>query len=194
MSNRGGGSDLWQQRLATDGTPEGDPSPVTVGVGMRDAVFSPDGRKLAYSRGRPVANVWRVPILPDREAGWEDAEQLTVDEAYSRRSGCSRMANDSIISSDWGGGADLWMATVGGRDKVQLTTDRGPDQAAQVSPDGRHIAFHSYRRNNYDIWVTIPPRRRAGASSDQLFDDPRCSRRGRPTVDSWPSTRNGITP
>ena len=153
VSNRGGGPDLWQQRLTAGGTPAGDPSPVTVGVGMRDAVFSPDGRKLAYSRGRPVANVWRVPIVPDREAGWGDAEQLTFDEAYVTTIELLPDGDRLIISSDRGGGVDLWMTTVGGRDMVQLTTDRGPDQAPHVSPDGQHIAFHSYRRGNYDIWV-----------------------------------------
>ena len=73
------------------------------------------------------------------------------------------------LSSDRGGGADLWMATVGGREMVQLTTDREPDQAAQVSPDGRHIAFHSYRRSNYDIWV-LPL---DGGPAHQVTSDPR---------------------
>ena len=35
----------------------------------------------AEERSHAVANVWRVPILGDREAGWEDAEQVTFDEA-----------------------------------------------------------------------------------------------------------------
>ena len=29
--------------------------------------FSPDGTKLAYSKGRLVGNVWRVPILRERQ-------------------------------------------------------------------------------------------------------------------------------
>jgi serine/threonine protein kinase len=77
LSNRGGSMDLWQQPIATDGQPEGEPAAVTVGIGMQQAVFAADGRKLAYSKGRPVANVFRVPILEDREAVWGDAEQLT---------------------------------------------------------------------------------------------------------------------
>ena len=40
-----------------------------------------DGTKLAYSRGGLVSNLWRVPIFSDRPAKWEDAEQLTFDEA-----------------------------------------------------------------------------------------------------------------
>ena len=74
--------DLWMPRMGPDAEPMDSPQPVTVGIGMRHAIFSPDGTKLAYSQGRRVANVWRVPILEDRPATWADAEQLTFDEAY----------------------------------------------------------------------------------------------------------------
>jgi Tol biopolymer transport system component len=83
VSNRGGIMDLWQQRVRDDGTPDGLPRAVTVGVGMQHAAFSPDGKKLAYSRGRRMSNLYRVPILEDRRATWADAEQLTFDEARS---------------------------------------------------------------------------------------------------------------
>ena len=46
---------------------------------MQQAAFTLDGRKVAYSKGRPIANVWRVPIPEGREAVWADAEQLTFD-------------------------------------------------------------------------------------------------------------------
>lgn len=45
------------------------------------AAFSPDGTKLAYSDGRRVANLWRVPILTEGPSTWDDAEQLTFDQA-----------------------------------------------------------------------------------------------------------------
>ena len=70
------------QRLSEDAIPEGPPLALTVGIGMRTAAFSPDETKLAYLKGRWVANVWRVPILTDRVATWDDAQQLTFDEAY----------------------------------------------------------------------------------------------------------------
>ena len=82
LSNRGGSVDLWQQRITEEGLPDGEACPLTVGVGMRAAALSADGRTLAYARGRPIANVWRVPIFKDREARWEDADQLTFDEAH----------------------------------------------------------------------------------------------------------------
>ena len=82
VSNRGGSMDLWQQAVADDGRPVGEPLAVTQGLGIRSAAFSPDGTRLAYSRGGRVANVWRVPILSDRPATWADAKQVTSEHAY----------------------------------------------------------------------------------------------------------------
>ncbi|MDA2931308.1 hypothetical protein MYX84_15420 [Acidobacteria bacterium AH-259-O06] len=81
VSNRGGTMDLWQQRMGDRGKPVGEAEPVTTGLVIHSAVFSSDGAKLAYSRGRPVANVWRVPIRTDRAATWGDARQITFDNA-----------------------------------------------------------------------------------------------------------------
>lgn len=67
VTNRGGGMDLWQQPLSAEGEPRGNAAAVTVGIGMQHAAFTRDGRKLVYSKGGAVANVWRVPILQDRD-------------------------------------------------------------------------------------------------------------------------------
>jgi Tol biopolymer transport system component len=153
ISNRGGTQDLWQQRLSADGVPEGDPLPLTVGVGMQWAALSSGGGKLAYSRGRRVANVWRVPIPTDGEAGWPDAEQLTFDEAFVESLDVHEDSGRLVISSDRGGSRDLWLTAPDGTDMRRLTTDRGPDTAPRFSPDGKRIAFHSSREGNLDIWV-----------------------------------------
>ena len=94
VSNRGGSLDLWQQRLAPTGctgrrTQRGHRR-------RRDAVGCAVAgrRKLAYSRRTSGRQRVARPHLRDREAGWEDAEQLTVDEAYvDDRSTSSRTAN-----------------------------------------------------------------------------------------------------
>ena len=78
VSNRGGSMDLWRQTVADDGTPEGDAIALTSGIGMSTAAFSPNGQKLAYTRGQRVANVFRVPIPTNRPSTWTDAERLTV--------------------------------------------------------------------------------------------------------------------
>jgi Tol biopolymer transport system component len=126
ISNRGGSMDLWRQRIE-DGKPVSDPQPLTIGVGITSAAFSPDGRKLAYSKGRVVANVWRVPILQDRPANWSDARQLTFDEAYIEMVDVSRDGERLVVSSDRAGNPDLWLLPAEGGPMQQLTTDLTPD-------------------------------------------------------------------
>ncbi|PYP99109.1 MAG: hypothetical protein DMF82_25845, partial [Acidobacteria bacterium] len=81
VSNRGGTMDLWLQRVRDDGT-AGTAARLTTGLEVFGAALSPDGRRLAYAKGRTVGNVWRVPIFADRPATWADAQQLTFDQAH----------------------------------------------------------------------------------------------------------------
>jgi Tol biopolymer transport system component len=153
VSNQGGSMDLWRQPIGSDGVPEGLAIPATTGVGMRNASFSPDGTKLAYSKGRTVANLWRVPILVDRRATWEVAQQLTFDEAYIEFVDVSPDGKRLLVSSDRAGNPDLWMLPANGGEMDQLTTAPTPDWAPQWSPDGEEIAFYAYQSGNRQIWV-----------------------------------------
>ena len=166
VSNRGGNMDLWLQRMGPDADPEDSPQPVTVGIGMRYAVFSPDGTKLAYSRGREVANLWRVPILEDRPATWADAQQLTFDEAFIEFVDVSPDGERLLVRSDRSGNADLWMLTRDSGELMQVTSDPALDSCPRWSPDGQDIAFHSYRTGNREIWV-MPV---SGGPARQLTD------------------------
>ena len=115
--------DLWLQGMGPDAEPEDSPQPVTVGIGMRHAVFSPDGTKLAYSRGREVANLWRVPILEDRPATWADAEQLTFDEALIEVVDVSPDGQRLLISSDRSGNPDVWIMDTESGEQIQQIED-----------------------------------------------------------------------
>ena len=168
VSNRGGEMDLWQQRFGSgrDG-PDGAPEQLTVGIGVRNAAFSEDGRKLVYSKGRRVANVWRVP-LGVRPAGWRDAEQLTFDQALIEFADVSPDGQSLVVSSDRTGNQDLWLLPADGGDLAQLTKERTPDWSPVWSPDGSAIAFYAYRGGNRDIWL-IPE---SGGAARQVTRDP----------------------
>ena len=153
VSNRGGNRDLWQQSLTADGEPQGVPQPITVGIDMRSAAFSPDGTQLAYSRGRQVANVWRVPIFSDRPATWKDATQLTFDQATVEFMDESPDGKWLAVNSDPRGNHDLWILPVEGGEMRQLTFDPTGEWRPSWSPDGKQIAFFAYRSGNRDIWV-----------------------------------------
>ncbi len=182
LSNRRGSFDLWQQSIAANGRPEGEPAAITVGIGIQHAAFTFDRRKLGYSKGGPVANVWRVPILNDREATWADAEQLTFDQAYISGLDLSPDGQHLLVSSDRGGNPDIWAMPIGGSAMRQVTTDPAPDLVPRVSPNGRQVAFYSYRSGNRDIWVTPLE----GGAAVQLTHDPEADMLG-----SWsPDGRN----
>ena len=167
VSNRGGTADLWQQRLRTDGDFIGSSEQLTTGIGMTDAYFSRDHSKLAYTRGRIVANVWRVPILNDRPATWEDAEQVTFDRARIQFADMSSDGKNLLLSSDRSGNVDIWLLPMDGGEWIQLTQHPTPDWSPSWSPDDTEFVFCSYRSGNRDIWVMPidggPPR--------QLTDD-----------------------
>ena len=109
VSNRGGSMDLWQQALSADGTPFGEALQVTQGLGIRSAAFSPGGRRLAYSKGGPITNVWRAPVFADRAATWADATPVTSERAYIEFVDVSPDGTQLALSSDRRGNQDLWL-------------------------------------------------------------------------------------
>ena len=170
VSNRGGGMDLWQQAVRTDGTPVGEPLSVTQGgLGITSAVFSPDGTKLAYARGGTVSNVWRVPIpVDDRPAAWADAERVTSERAFIEFVDVSPDGKQLAVSSDRRGNQDLWILPSTGGEMTPLTNDPTPDWNPRWSPDGSEIAFYAYRSGNRDLWV-MPS---SGGPARQLTSKP----------------------
>jgi Tol biopolymer transport system component len=150
-ANRVGASDLWRQRIE-GGTPAGDPQQVTAAVEVRHAALSADGARMAFSKGRWVANLWRVPILDDRPATWTDTEQVTFEQGFIEFVDVSRDGRRLLFSSDRAGNQDLWTMPVGG-EMTRVTADPAPDWAPRWSPDEGEIAFYSSRSGDREIWV-----------------------------------------
>ncbi|HLE72465.1 MAG TPA: hypothetical protein VJH87_22495, partial [Vicinamibacteria bacterium] len=155
VSNLGGSMDLWERPIDEQGMPQGAPKRITTGLEVRTAAFSPDGTRLAYSRGRREydSNIWRVPILRDRLATWADAEQLTFDNAFIQFFDVSPDGKRLVFSSDRAGNQDLWILPSEGGEMTQLTTHPTPDWNPRWSPDGTEIAFYAYRTGNREIWL-----------------------------------------
>jgi Tol biopolymer transport system component len=159
---------MWQQAMASDGSPVGEPLRVTQGLGIRSAAFSADGSRVAYTRGGRISNVWRVPVLPDRPATWADAVQVTSERAFIEFVDVSPDGAQLALSSDRRGNQDLWLMSTSGGDMTAITADPTPDWAPRWSPSGSEIAFYSYRSGNRDVWV-IPAR---GGPARQLTAHP----------------------
>ena len=153
VSNRGGSEDLWVQELSEGAQPKGDPEAVTTGLGIRSASLNMDGTKVAYSKGSRFANIWRVPIFPDRAATWSDAEQLTFDQAHVRFLDVSPDGRRLAFNSNRSGVLDLWTLPAEGGEIQPLTNDPTPDWNPVWSPDGKEIVFYSNRAGNRDLFV-----------------------------------------
>ena len=119
--------------------------------------------KIAYSKGRLVSNVWRVPIFEDRPATWTDATQMTFDQAFIEFLDISRDGRLLAYSSDRTGNQDVWIMPIGGEAR-QLTADPAPDWSPRWSPDSQQMVFYSYRTGDRGIWV-MPA---AGGAATQL--------------------------
>jgi Tol biopolymer transport system component len=177
--------DLWRQRLRSDGSADGPADALTVALGLHGrAVFAPDGSKIAYARGRLVANLWRVPVLVDRRASWADATPLTSEQAFIDSVDVCRKARRLAFSSDRAGSLDLWVMPADGGVPQQRTTYPASEWGPAWSPDCREIAFHSDRSGNRDIWVVPvepgPARQLTRRPENEL--DPRWSPDGRTLV------------
>jgi serine/threonine protein kinase/Tol biopolymer transport system component len=153
VSNAGGNTDVWEQRLNVRGEVVGQPVAITTGIGIRNFALTPDGGALAYSQGRKVANVWRVPILRDRPAAWVDATQVTFDQAYVEFVDVSADGRRLAISSDRAASFDLWVLPAAGGELRQLTSDAGAEYAPRWSPDDQTFAFYSLKSGNRDVWA-----------------------------------------
>ena len=153
ISNQGGSQDLWHQPLNENGEPDGEHRRITTGMGIRSAALSLDGTKLAYSKGRRIANLWKVPILDDRPATWTDAQQLTFDQALIVFVSVSADRRRLAFSSDRNGNQDLWTMPVEGGEMALLAAHPSEDFSPVGSPDGKQVAFYSNRSGNRDIWV-----------------------------------------
>ena len=153
VSNRTGSMDWWRQQLSEDGRPVGEPQALTAGLELRHASLSPNGDRVVYSKGKRIANLWRVPILADRAATWNDAEQVTFDQAMIEAVDISPDGERALVSSDRGGNHDIWIKEIENAGWAQVTTDRADDFAPRWSPDGREVAFFSLRSGNRDIWI-----------------------------------------
>ena len=153
ISNRGGAMDLWAREVDSERGPVGPAVPITVGIGMRSASFSSDGSKLAYSKGRTVMNVWRVPILRDRPATWADAEPVSSEQAYIEEMDVSPDGTELVLNSDRAGNLDLWVVPLDGGEWRALTTHPGGDWAPRYSADGKEVVFHSHRDGKRDLFI-----------------------------------------
>src|SRR5690606_28992493 len=139
-----GQSDIWAINI-------GDRTPIRLTNSPqdeRDAVWSPDGRKLAYA-SRQDGN-WEIYIYDVQSAA---TARMTFDLSFQGAPQWSPDGQWIVYESYQGNNLDIYIMRVDGSQVERLTDHPGPDYSPAWSPDGRSIAFVSWRDGNQDIFV-----------------------------------------
>ena len=152
VSNRGGGMDVWRQRLSSDAQPVGPPEAVTTGLEGWYATPSRDGTKLAVAKRRAISSLWRLPIR-ERPAGWGDAVQLTFQQGQITDASPFPDGSGILLSIRSMDGHFFWKMPSGGGELQRFVREPMSQYWPRFSPDGREIAFHSEQVGNRNIWV-----------------------------------------
>ena len=124
----------------------------------RYAIWTPDGSRILFgsNRGNRAATWWQAAD------GSGDAELLAT--VPTRRfnnlvpttisADGSRAVLTATGATTEGGTADLWMVTMTGERRVEpLLATTATERNAEISPDGRWVAYEAVDRDQPNIWV-----------------------------------------
>lgn len=120
--------------------------------------FSPDGSKIVFSCWRFRDNIFGIYMM---NADGTNLVRVTPgQEEYPK---FTRDGSKIVYSN-----GDVWITSLDGFNKVNLTNNPAYDAYPTISPDGTRIAFASNRTGNYEIYVMNID----GSNVTQITDTP----------------------
>jgi Tol biopolymer transport system component len=152
-----GGHNIFLLPLSVDGSPAGEPIPLTRFKARASApAWTPDGGELLFlgQQGRGREGLWSVPPsggeprLLWRQSGVDLFPSLAVGQDAEGR---IRIVFDEVPPEE----TDIFEVTIDGPERgkvVKLISSSRRDSLAQYSPDGSRIAYYSGWPER-DIWV-----------------------------------------
>jgi serine/threonine-protein kinase len=154
ISNRHGPRDIYGQRVSATGQPKGDLVRLTTGLGAHTISLAQDGRRLAYANLVSESNIWSLALTGPFPVSGSAAVKVTRGTQSTESASISADGKWLFYDSDLGGNMDLYRMSLATGIPERLTTDPSDDFAPEPSPDGREVAFHSWRgRGSRDIYV-----------------------------------------
>jgi Tol biopolymer transport system component len=118
------------------------------GIDEHDADWAPNGRRIAFERGRDKA----AEIYTMRPDG-SRVRQLTVNGSADRNPAWSPDSRKLAFDTDRDGGFDIYKMRADGSDQTRLTFNNIYQTGAAWSPDGTRIAFHRERNDNLEVYT-----------------------------------------
>jgi Tol biopolymer transport system component/serine/threonine protein kinase len=147
ISNRDGARDVYRVELDGRGRPASAPQRVTTGLGAHTISLSRDGRLMAYSNFRVVANVWSVTRADGAERPTLEATPVTRGAQSVEGLALSPDGKWLAFDSDRTGNHHIFTVPADGGEAKQLTMGAVDEFMPHWSPDAKQIAFHAFTRD-----------------------------------------------
>lgn len=185
VSNRYGPSDIYGQRLSGSGEPAAAPIRLTTGLGVHTFSLSADGRRLAYAGLAAESIVWSLRLRGPLPVPITARTQVTLGNQNIETANASADGQWLYYDSDLSGNMDVYRMSLATGVPERLTTDPADDFAPRPSPDGREVAFHSWRGGaSRDIYVMPLD----GGPTQRITNSPE-----QEAIAAWAPDGNGLT-
>jgi Tol biopolymer transport system component len=154
VSGSGGGRDIYQQAVTRAGAPRGGSARLTSGLSVHTISLSADGSRLTYTTFSTRSNVWSAPITRGGVTSSAAARSITNENQSVEGVGVSPDGKWLAFDSNRNGTQQhIYKVATSQGEPTQLTKDSTDDFMPSWSPDGKQIAYHSWRGGQRDIVV-----------------------------------------
>lgn len=147
--------DLYTQALTGDLRPQGDPKRVTFHNSLvRRPMWTADGRAILYPYGEGGSRtLWRVPPTGGRppemaSPAGEVGYQATISRQGDRMAWVQGYSDQEIYR------VEIDALKAGSESAVRIAPSTRAEFDAEVSPDGRRLAFISRRSGSAEVWAS----------------------------------------
>ena len=156
ISDREGGRDVYQASLTRDGSLRGAPTRLTTGLNPHSVGVSLSGNMIAYSAFTETSNVWSVPIPASGSVSVSTAVPATKGNQMIENIGVSNDGRWLGYNVEHGGTVQVNRVRLDVKDaeSQQVTSDTVGSYWVSWSPDAREIAFHRFRDNRRQTFVS----------------------------------------
>ena len=152
VSNREGPRDVYVVDVGSRGT-MGEPRRVTTGLGVQSIAFAATFDRMAYVTSVMRANIWSLPVPAAGTIDTSGAQPVTNGTQVVESMVVSADRKWLVFDTTLHLNAEIVRMPVNGGTVERLTNDPADDFAPNLSPDGRLLAFHSWRTGSRDIFV-----------------------------------------